>query len=1247
MRKMLKKRILALILAATLLVSPVSTYAATEISTEQNLAVGSTDSGQPDNEVESTESNVLDSGVPGQILGPYPPRWNIGDEVEGFGTVTAVEWLEEDEIYFYSATHGYWFGEEDPLEAAKRNSAALRASQKTPRAATPRYGDNYDLVANIGTTQTYYFPSAGKYQISMYGPGGRGGNGGPRKSGNISATCSPGGGGGASGGYQLVELYMEAGSNAQVTVTATQTVVRLSTGQTYTLTAGASGLSASSSSAGTGAAAAGAPNGVSGQSGGIKPPGVPGACNLQGNYCMSAAFSNDGYHGCGSYGGGTSYGWFFWKGGKGGTGGQLPHPSYGNQTYGNGGNGGSGGEYERDQYPGDRPTTTYTAGDTGNSGGSGGVIIGRSTVVPTPTNPTLTKNPNKEWHNGNVEVTLSGSVAPYGTINYQYRINNGGWINGSKVVFSQPGVFQVDGRAYVNPNYPSGISSIEVKIDTTAPTVPLISKNPNTTWANGNVTITLAGSRDEGGSSLAGYEYRIGEAGVWTNTNNTPFTVSKTCMIYGRAYDNAGNYSAASSIAVNIEGPGTAPILTKTPNTKWANVDVVVRLTGGNAASGIAKHQYRIDGGAWVDGNMVTVTRTCTVYGRAVSNAGGVSPESNIDVNIDKIAPTKPAMSKNPNTEWARGDVVVTLSNSTDEGGSGFAGYQYRIGEAGTWTNYDKPVTVSETCTVYGRAYDNAGNYSDGNSISVQIEEAVPIAPKMSKNPNMDWANSNVVVTLTGGSAASGIAKYQYRIDDGAWIDGDKVTVSATHTVFGRVVSNANGVSPESSIDVMIDKIAPTKPAISKNPNAEWVNGSVVVTLYDSTDEGGSGFANYQYRINDGAWTDGNPVTISETCTIYGRAVDKAGNTSDDNSIEVKCDAIAPTGTITASTTSWTNRPVTLTFSATDAGGSGVKQVRFADGSWVNGSTIAHEVTTNGTYSFEVMDYAQNSAIVSYTVSNIDTLVPVITAITFTETENELLNHVLGTKQMEISISAADTGGSGVAKIEYQMVFEDGEIKELGWVVYNDSNRPRIKESFNGFVYARCTDAASNLSAVLKSEEIFVVKNPPAMTHILRPGKDPITNEYPWTNEAVEIEVQARTISGGALVESIIMPNGQKVTGSSCTYKATQNGTYLFKVLDKGRNVTPYTVEVTNIEKDLPEIENVKISDPDANGKVTITLIARDATSGVRAILLPTNKRVDGNTAQCVVTSNGKYQFIIYDNAWNERIHLVEVTNIR
>lgn len=237
------------------------------------------------------------------------------------------------------------------------------------------------------------------------------------------------------------------------------------------------------------------------------------------------------------------------------------------------------------------------------------------------------------------------------------------------------------------------------------------------------------------------------------------------------------------------------------------------------------------------------------------------------------------------------------------------------------------------------------------------------------------------------------------------------------------------------------DTTAPTARAQvsgTQNAQGQYV-GSASVALTATDESGGSGVDRIEYAIGDtGAWQPYTaPVVVDQVGdhTVRYRAVDRAGNVSAEQSAAFTVvpppsdDTVPPD---TSATVSGEKNPdgtyidmATVTVSASDTG-SGVNTIEYAvnSGTWqpYTMPVMVHQVGSH-TVRYRATDKAGNVAAeksVAFTVvaaAPQDT-VPPVTGVTVDGTRNSDGAYVGNAR---VTVSATDTGGSGVAGIAYSI----------------------------------------------------------------------------------------------------------------------------------------------------------------------------------------------------------------------------------
>lgn len=272
--------------------------------------------------------------------------------------------------------------------------------------------------------------------------------------------------------------------------------------------------------------------------------------------------------------------------------------------------------------------------------------------------------------------------------------------------------------------------------------------------------------------------------------------------------------------------------------------------------------------------------------------------------------------------------------------------------------------------------------------------------------------------------------------------------------------------------------------------------------------------------------------------------------------------------------------------------------------------TVQHEQTTvikqfqvklpsNGKYRLYIKqnDGLGNTQTTSSDSLNLDKQIP-----TFTATVSP---------KGEVSFTAKDTL-SGIASIK----LPNGNLmipSTLGSLSLSGS-LVLTKEGTYAF---EVTDLAGNK----KSYTVTYAKDyeAPQGTHTL--------STTDWTNQSVTITVRATDSSG---IESIQLPNNQLVASDQVTYTVSENGTYPFLITDNSGNTLTYSVNVTNIDKENPQISISPTTTDWTNQKVTLSFSAKDQPSGIQSM----SYQINGgnwtnisNNGQVSQTNEGTYRY--------------------
>ena len=383
-------------------------------------------------------------------------------------------------------------------------------------------------------------------------------------------------------------------------------------------------------------------------------------------------------------------------------------------------------------------------------------------------------------------------------------------------------------------------------------------------------------------------------------------------------------------------------------------------------------------------------------------------------------------------------------------------------------------------------------------------------------------------------------------------------------------------------------------------------NGQVAVSAEFSADT-----MKKEYSLDGIEYFEYNgSVIFDDNGSVWFRGIDAAGNVSDVIKHEVtNIDKVAPVAPVaSADVTDPTNGQVVVSaeFSADT-----VKKEYSLDGVNFTEYSAGIEFAANGSVWFRGTDAAGNvSDVIKHEVTNIDKVAPAVPAVSVSVTEST-------NGQVVISAEfSADT-----VKKEYSL---DGvEYSEYtGAVIFDD----------NGSVWFRGTDAAGNVSDVIKHEVTNIDKVAPVLTIS--------GNAEGWTNGNVVLKAAAS--EADCVIE--YQKDGEWAAYTDDGVTLEENGLVSFKVTDKAGNVTYQSEEVKFIDKVAPVLttsyDSAWTEDP-------VTVYAAVKEEGV-TITYQINGQgewlayADGVT----IESNCVVNFKAVDKAGNATVENVKIDNI-
>mgnify|MGYP005779937085 FL=1 len=467
---------------------------------------------------------------------------------------------------------------------------------------------------------------------------------------------------------------------------------------------------------------------------------------------------------------------------------------------------------------------------------------------------TFSKNPEKDWTNQSVKVTISSSE------NFKIEYS----LNGTKYnEYIEPVDVDKNGtiyaRFYKGDEKGKEISEQITNIDKLDPndfTVQIQGKSSSTISVKANATDADA-TQEYGSSGIRGYCYSNDGGKNWsqeTTSNTYQFTSLNQDTAYDiviKAIDNAENDKDSNTETVRTEIlPDASQIVKihKNPNTGWTQGPVKVTIEGEFDGYILEYSKNMKDWDTYFASKGVTVENCFEeVYARFKNPNTNKTTEIVYTTiyNIDRLDPLKftPTLEVSGSNQITVTCVANDTPATSTDGYSGIAEYIYSIsGREEKVTESQSKYTFSglipgQTYTVIVTVRDRAGNETESYPAEITLPANVPDAENYINfsYSESDWTNNDVTVTITSTASSYTI---QYSYNGSTWYDynsNSKPKLTANGPIYARLKdAHGNYGDEKTGGFYKIDKTDPTA-----TTSLSQTKEDAIVNLFPKDDESG------------------------------------------------------------------------------------------------------------------------------------------------------------------------------------------------------------------------------------------------------------------------------------------------------------------------------------------------------------------------------------------------------------------------
>ncbi|MDE7267988.1 MAG: hypothetical protein K2N89_11035, partial [Lachnospiraceae bacterium] len=319
-------------------------------------------------------------------------------------------------------------------------------------------------------------------------------------------------------------------------------------------------------------------------------------------------------------------------------------------------------------------------------------------------------------------------------------------------------------------------------------------------------------------------------------------------------------------------------------------------------------------------------------------------------------------------------------------------------------------------------------------------------------------------------------------------------------------------------------------------------------------------------------------------------------------------------------------------------------------------------VTKNGTYTVTLKDSYGNVISQTVEVKKIDTEKPTVTLRSGSSTGTNTTYN-----DLSVAVLPEDTGGSGVAKVEY--AWTNTTTTPSSWSTLTAAADGSYQTKYTAtettktakYLHVRVTDGAGNVSTVVRSGPYQMLRKATAAE---LPTITVTGNPTAWKQSAdLKWTAKAGTGAGAGTIKGVYTPDSntpKTETTGTCT--VTKNGIYMFTVMDSNGNSATAEVLVTWLDSEAPKLTGITATGG-KTGMITLTGVTDDCTvildakgnySSIGGSGIATRQYQMAGTSgwttftgnSFTVSKNGTYTVKLTDKVGNVGEYSVDMTDI-
>ncbi len=695
-------------------------------------------------------------------------------------------------------------------------------------------------------------------------------------------------------------------------------------------------------------------------------------------------------------------------------------------------------------------------------GNSSSPIIYRWFVDSTKPTLVLVEKPRAAVNVNQARFTFHGRDNGSGIKGIQYKVDGGAYQvyqNSIDLKGLSEGSHSLTARSEDRAGNFSDEVSYQWVVDQTRPTIMLSSQPTNPT--NSQEASFSFESRDSG-SGVEQAQCRL-DGGSFENCDDSYHYTELSegeHMFSVRVRDHAGNTSTVQTYSWSIDMTGPSIELTQKPEGIVKEQKAGFQFAGVNNEE-VSSYKCQVDGGSV---EVCTSPRSLTglsdgEHRFSVIGLDALDNQSEPVVYVWTIDTVNPTLSFTEKPGAAINSKQAHFVFDARDSGSGLKEIQCKV-DGGSYQVCPNPADVNNLLdgshTFMAYSVDRAGNTSSVQTHTWRVD-TVASGIQFTQKPDERTRSQSAVFQFSEVGGQNDIRSYKCQLDGGAL-----QTCTSAHNLTSLSdgahsfsVTGLDALGNRSSAITHAWVVDSTRPTLSFSEKPGAVIKTDQARFAFNAQDSGSGLKEIQCKVDSRAYgVCPNPMNVTNLSegrhTLRAKAVDNAGNVSDEISHQWSVDRSLPVVRITSSPNNPTRqRSASFAFSVQDRGGSIEKvECRLDSGSFgICQDTKSYRNLSDGEHNFSVRaeDGAGNVSSVETYTWVIDTTAPTL------QFSTRPSSPVYIGQAAQIQFSADDGSGSGVKNI--QCLFNGGNYSCSGGTTLSLSATSTRENSFQVTVF--------------------------------------------------------------------------------------------------------------------------------------------------------------------------------------------------